>query len=37
MKFFRSRARHTKPSPVLRLAELYHAGQYAEAEKEGVP
>ncbi|MEW1890555.1 tetratricopeptide repeat protein [Streptomyces sp. IBSBF 3010] len=35
MKFFRSRARHTKPSPVLRLAEQYHAGQYAEAEKEG--
>ncbi|GAA2970856.1 hypothetical protein JCM13580A_07770 [Streptomyces drozdowiczii] len=35
MKFFRSRARRTKPSPVFRLAELYHAGQYAEAEKEG--
>ncbi|MFF7337493.1 tetratricopeptide repeat protein [Streptomyces sp. NPDC008163] len=35
MKFFRSRVRRTKPSPVFRLAELYHAGQYAEAEKEG--
>ncbi|OKJ74834.1 tetratricopeptide repeat protein [Streptomyces sp. CB02460] len=35
MKFFRSRARRTKPSPVFRLAELFHAGQYAQAEKEG--
>ncbi|NEC69050.1 tetratricopeptide repeat protein [Streptomyces sp. SID9727] len=33
MKFFRSRVRRTKQSPVFRVAELYHSGQYAEAEK----
>lgn len=34
MKFFRSRARRTKPSPVSRARALYQDGRYAEAEAE---